>query len=130
MASGRPARDRQRGSVTAEFAVALPAFVLVLALGLGAVAAATAQLRCVDAARAGARAVARGETVAAAIAAARAAAPAGAHVIVQRRGQDVRVEVRGRVPLLGPTGPQPLSLSVEAVEQAPLEPGVEQAGPG
>src|SRR5205085_12627019 len=87
VASGRPARDRQRGSVTAEFGVALPAFVLVLALGLGAVAAATAQLRCVDAARAGARAVARGETVAAAIAAARAAAAGGAHGICPRRWQ-------------------------------------------
>ena len=41
--------------VTAEIAVALPALVLVLTLGLGAVTAVTDQLRCVDAARTGAR---------------------------------------------------------------------------
>ena len=42
---------RQRGSVTAEFAVALPALIAVLAVAMSAVAAATAQVRCVDAAR-------------------------------------------------------------------------------
>jgi hypothetical protein len=49
--------------VTAEIAAALPALVLVLTLGLGAVAAVTDHLRCVDAARTGARLLARGETV-------------------------------------------------------------------
>jgi Flp pilus assembly protein TadG len=124
------ARHRQRGSVTAEFAVALPVFVLTLAFCLGAVAAATAKLRCVDAARAGARAVARGESVASAVAAARAAAPAGARVRVQRLGSDIRVEVQGRVSLLGAPGMRQITLGVGAAEQAPLESGVVVAGPG
>ncbi len=49
--------------VTAEIAVALPALVLVLTLGLGAVGAVVDHLRCVDAARTGARLLARGEPV-------------------------------------------------------------------
>jgi hypothetical protein len=47
--------------VTAEIAVALPALLLVLTLGLGAVALVTDHVRCVDAARVGARLLARGE---------------------------------------------------------------------
>ena len=120
--SGRCGRDR--GSVTAEFAVALPAIVAVLAVVLSVVAAATAQLRCVDAARAGARAAARGESTAAAVSAAKAAAPAGATVRVRREGDAVRVEVHGRVGLLGPIGGGHLAVPVGAAEQAPLEPGL------
>ncbi|WP_404380536.1 pilus assembly protein TadE [Knoellia locipacati] len=58
-----PAVRREAGMVTAEIAVALPALVLVLTLGLGAVGAVTDHLRCVDAARTGARLLARGEPV-------------------------------------------------------------------
>jgi len=47
--------------VTAEIAVAVPALVLVLTLALGAVAVVTDHLRCIDAARVGARLLARGE---------------------------------------------------------------------
>ncbi|WP_246012574.1 TadE family type IV pilus minor pilin [Myceligenerans xiligouense] len=47
--------------MTAELAVALPAVVLVLVAVLTLVAASVAQMRAVDAARAGARAVAIGE---------------------------------------------------------------------
>ena len=54
-----------RGTATAELAVVLPAVVLLAASGVWAVAAAAAQLRCVDAAGTGARALARGETTAA-----------------------------------------------------------------
>ncbi|GAB3882575.1 hypothetical protein GCM10027612_13340 [Microbispora bryophytorum subsp. camponoti] len=43
---------RERGSVTAETAVALPALVVVLIASLWAVTVVGAQLRCVDAARA------------------------------------------------------------------------------
>jgi hypothetical protein len=96
----------------------------VLAVVLSAVGAATAELRCIDAARAGARAAARGETPSAAVAAAKAAAPAGATVRLHRDDGAVHVEVRGRVPLLGPIGGGHLALSVAAVEHAPLEPGV------
>lgn len=52
---------RQRGSVTAEFAVTLPAVVFVLGLVLGAAALGIVQLRLEEGARLGARAAARGE---------------------------------------------------------------------
>ncbi|HEX5860137.1 MAG TPA: TadE family type IV pilus minor pilin [Microbacterium sp.] len=56
----RPSDDR--GSVAAEFAVALPAIVLALALGVGALATAAQQVRLQDAAADAARLVARGES--------------------------------------------------------------------
>ncbi|MGR0159303.1 TadE family type IV pilus minor pilin [Paenarthrobacter nitroguajacolicus] len=52
---------KERGAVTAEFAVALPAVVLLLAFLLAGGAAGITQLRLEEAARAGARASARGE---------------------------------------------------------------------
>ncbi len=59
-AGWRAARDR--GSVTAELAITLPAVVLVLALVLTLGAVSVAQLRVTDAARAGARAAAIGHS--------------------------------------------------------------------
>ena len=59
-------RPRDRGSVTAEIAVGLPAVVLVLAACLGGLGLATAQLRAQDAAADAARLLGRGEPVAAA----------------------------------------------------------------
>ncbi|WP_159792060.1 TadE family type IV pilus minor pilin [Puerhibacterium puerhi] len=56
----RPA-GRERGSVTAELAVGLPVVVLLLVAVLTLAAASTAQMRALDAARAGARALAIGE---------------------------------------------------------------------
>jgi hypothetical protein len=53
----------QRGSITAEFAVALPAVVLVLAMCLGCLQLGAQRLRLQDAAAVGARALARGDTV-------------------------------------------------------------------
>ena len=50
-----------RGSVVAEFAVALPAVVLVLLLGAGALGAGARQVRLQDAAADAARLAARGE---------------------------------------------------------------------
>lgn len=70
--------------VTAELAIVLPVVILVLALALAALAAATDQLRCVDAARVGARAAARGDAAAIVVEAARRAAPEGA--LIQVRG--------------------------------------------
>jgi Flp pilus assembly protein TadG len=63
--------DGERGSVTAEFAVALPAIALVLALSLASVQVAAVQVRLADAAADAARSLGRGEAVeeAAAIAA-------------------------------------------------------------
>lgn len=50
-----------RGAVTAEFAVALPAVLALLAMLLAGAAAGMTQLRIEEGARAGARALARGE---------------------------------------------------------------------
>ncbi len=94
-----------RGSVTAEMAAALPVLVLLLAVALSAVGAVTSQLRCVDAAREGARAAARGEAPARATAVARQVAPPGSKVAVKTigttDGDAVVVTVNSRVPLLG-----------------------------
>ncbi|MGV9269920.1 TadE family type IV pilus minor pilin [Kitasatospora sp. NPDC003701] len=91
--SARSARTRRRdaGFVTAETAVALPALVLLAVMLIWGVLAAAAQIRCVDAARVGARAAARGEADAAEIA--RAAAPPGAAVRVAVEADTVRVTV-------------------------------------
>ncbi|MEE1829252.1 TadE family type IV pilus minor pilin [Streptomyces sp. BE20] len=92
--TGRNGRRRRRGDggfVTAETAVALPALVLLAAMLVWAVLAAGAQVRCVDAAREGARAAARGEADAAGIA--RAVAPPGAEVRIDLAADTVRVTV-------------------------------------
>jgi hypothetical protein len=82
--------------VTAEFAVVLPAVVLVLALSLGALGLAWDQVRCVDAARAGARAASRGDSTGAVILVASQAAPSEAMVSVSTSGDLVRVSVVSR----------------------------------
>jgi hypothetical protein len=94
--------DSDRGTATAELAVVLPAVVLLAASGVWAVAAAAAQLRCVDAAGTGARALARGEPTAAVAQAVDGVAPAGAAVSIRRTGGLAVVEVRMTVRLPGP----------------------------
>lgn len=93
-----------RGSVTAEFALALPAVLVLLALALGAVRVGVSQVQCVDAARAGARVAARGEASDVVRAAALAAAPRGANVSVTRADGSVVVEVSSAQSLAGPLG--------------------------
>ncbi|QAY58787.1 hypothetical protein ET475_01405 [Microbacterium protaetiae] len=85
-------RQGDRGSVTAEFAVVLPAVVLVLALGAGVLGACGRQVRMQDAAADAARLVARGEPEAHALALVTAAV-ARAQAGVTRRGDLVCVEV-------------------------------------
>lgn len=80
----------------------LPAVVLLAVLGVWAVAAVAAHLRCVDAAGAGARALARGEPVAAVEEVVAQVAPPGAVVRLSRDGDLVVVEVRATVRLPGP----------------------------
>jgi TadE-like protein. len=87
---------RERGMATAEFAVVLPAVVLVLALSLGALGLAWDQIRCVDAARAGARAASRGDSAEAVILVAGRAAPSGAEVSIGEAPGLVRVSVVSR----------------------------------
>jgi hypothetical protein len=92
----RSARSGESGMVTAEFAVVLPSVVLVLALSLGALGLALDQVRCVDAARAGARAASRGDSPRAVVLVASQAAPSEAMVSVSRFGDLVRVSVVSR----------------------------------
>jgi Flp pilus assembly protein TadG len=101
------ARSAEDGMVTAEFAVALPAFVLVVLAALGGVVAMIAQLRCVDAADVAARMAARGESTAVVRATAVGAAPGGAQIDLATAAGVVTatVRVRLRLPGLGATLP-------------------------
>ena len=107
--------------VTAETAVVLPVLLLVLAASVAAVIVVGAQLRCVDAAREGARAAARGDPVGTVTALVGRAAPDGAVTEVAVGGGEVRVTVTAPV---SPLGPVPFQVSVTAEAVARLEPGV------
>ncbi|MFI9629866.1 TadE family type IV pilus minor pilin [Streptomyces sp. NPDC052042] len=104
-----------RGAVTAEAAMAIPVLVVFALSLVWALMAASAQIRCVDAARAGARAAARSEPEAQAMEAARAAAPGGAEVGMERTGELWRVRVAAPMPGLGPLA---LTLHAEAAALA------------
>jgi Flp pilus assembly protein TadG len=112
-----------RGSVTAETALALPVLVVVLALAIWVLAAAGAQLRCVEAASGAARAAARGETDAAVTSLADRLAPDGAVVRVEHRGEQVHVHVTAEVRPFRSISVLP-PLRVQAQSVAMVEPGV------
>ena len=119
----RRRRGRLRGNagmVTAETAVVLPVLLLVLAGAVAAVTVVGAQLRCVDAAREGARAAARGEDTALVTALAGRAAPDGARTTVAVDGVTVTVTVTAEV---APLGPVPLRVPVAASAVAQRELG-------
>ncbi|MGW1616289.1 TadE family type IV pilus minor pilin [Streptomyces sp. NPDC002285] len=104
-----------QGFVTAESAVVLPVlvmFAMALVWGLLVVAA---QIQCVDAARTGARAAARQDPADAVIEVTREAAPRGATVTVDRKGDEVRVVVVAKPPVLGGL---PFEVREEAVAAA------------
>lgn len=110
--------------VTAEFAVVLPAVVFVLALSLGALGLALDQVRCVDAARAGARAAARGDSYAAVLLVARRAAPSGALISMDTSDELVRVMVVSPSRVAGSLLPAWLRASSTAsAVREPWEPG-------
>jgi hypothetical protein len=98
-----------------EAAIALAALVLVVVLGIGAVLAASMNLRCIDAAREAARLAARGDSDRAAQAAHRVA-PRGAQVRVSADGDYVVVRISVAAPLF-----PLLTISADAV--AAREPG-------
>lgn len=110
-ASGRDraataAVGRSAGFVTAEVAVLLPALTLLTALCVSAVGAAVVHVRCLDAARTGARAVSRDEPVDVVLTETRARAPAGSEVRLERLpGGLVAVEVTATARLAGRFGP-------------------------
>jgi hypothetical protein len=121
------ASERRRGRVpadagyaTAETAVALPALALLMALLMWGVLAAAAQLRCVDAARIGARAAARGEPDGNVLDAVRRAAPPGAVVRFDRGPDLVRVSVEALSSGPGSLG-RALSVRVAAEASAARE---------
>ena len=98
------ARRSARGMVTAETAMVLPFLVLVTVLLAWALSLTLVEVRCLDAAREGARELARGESPAQARAAAGQSAPAGATITFAPGGGQVRVVVAARahppIPLL------------------------------
>lgn len=96
-----PGESGCRGSVTAEFAVGLPAVVMVLVVVFLAATAAIGQVRCADAARAGAREAALGSAVAQVQATAEHLAGVGATVAVTREGPWVVVRVSRPVASFG-----------------------------
>ncbi len=108
------------GTVTAEAALALPAVVLVLATVVGVGRVVTAQIQCVDGARAAARSAARGEPAGRVLAAAATAGPPGAQVQIAAgpAASTVTVRVHTRLALPLPGGPH---LDVEGSATADLE---------
>jgi Flp pilus assembly protein TadG len=91
---------RERGSVTAEFAIALPVLVLVLLLGAGLLGATAARIRLEDATADAARLVARGEGGDRAAAVVARAVP-GAGIDVDRGDEFVCVTASATVRVLG-----------------------------
>ncbi|MGC9543579.1 TadE family type IV pilus minor pilin [Streptomyces sp. UG1] len=111
----RPGWGSDRGFVTAESAVVLPVlvmFAMALVWGLLVMAA---QIQCVDAARTGARAAARQDPEDAVVEVAREAAPRGSTITVAREGDQVRVVVVAKPPLLSGL---PFEVREEAVASA------------
>ncbi|MEV0297823.1 TadE family type IV pilus minor pilin [Nocardia sp. NPDC050710] len=104
------------GAVTVEAAIAVASIVVAMLCCLGALLAASTQVRCVDAAREAARLAARGDR-ANAMSAARQVAPPGADISVRGEGDRFVAVVSARSPLL------PL-LVLRADAVATREPGV------
>ncbi|WP_246123843.1 TadE family type IV pilus minor pilin [Nocardia bhagyanarayanae] len=98
-----------------EAAIALGSLVVAVMACLGALLAASTQVRCVDAAREAARLAARGDEPRA-VTTARQVAPPNATIVLRTEGAHVVAVVSARAPLL------PLELRAEAV--AALEPEV------
>ncbi|MEU2053983.1 TadE family type IV pilus minor pilin [Streptomyces bungoensis] len=104
--------------MTAEAAMVLSvlvAFTMALVWSLLVVAA---RIQCVDAARTGARAAARQDPRAAVVRVTRDAAPRGARVTVGRSGDQVRVTVVARPPVLSGLPFELREVAVAAAEDA------------
>ena len=112
--------------VTAETAVVLPVLLLVLAGAVAAVTLVGAQLRCVDAAREGARAAARGEPAATVSRIVGRLSPDGAVTRVSGDADEVRVVVTVRV---APLGLLPIGMTLSGTAVTVREPG-SAGGPG
>ena len=117
-------RTPDRGSVTAETALLLPVLLVVLAAAVWVLAALSAQLRCVDAARAGARDAARGETAEVVRATAQRLAPSGAVVVAEPDDDMVEVRVTAEVMPFGAVLRVLPSLTVSGRATAAVEEGL------
>jgi Flp pilus assembly protein TadG len=102
MSRGRPRSLGERGAVAAEFAVALPALVLVVLLCAGMLGAGARQVRLQDATADAARLAARGESDERAVA---AVAAAGGSAAIETRGDLVCVTATAPIPLPLPLAP-------------------------
>lgn len=128
---GRRGPGNARGAVTAEFAVALPAVLLLLALLLGGAAGGVTQLRLEEAAHAGARALARGEDPGAVESIVRTLAGTSATTSVAADGEWLSVTVADRVGgPLGATVPWTLTAKATTRSETPAAHGspLESAG--
>jgi Flp pilus assembly protein TadG len=125
----RRGSENARGAVTAEFAVALPAVLLLLALLLSGAAAGVTQLRLEEAAHAGARALARGEDPAAVEVVVRTMAGASAAASVTADGEWLSVTVTDRVGgPMGATVPWTLTARATARSESPAASGTALPG--
>lgn len=126
-----PSQARDAGSVTAEVAITLPAVVAVLVAVLVLTGAAITQVRCAEAARAGARSAALGEDAATvrlraeAVLGASLGSAAPAVVTVRRDGAWAVVRVERPVVTAGWVG---AGLVASAEARAWVEPGVVAGG--
>jgi TadE-like protein len=111
-------RDREAGTVTAELAVALPGVLLLAVALLVTGQAVIGEVRCTDAARAGARLAARGEPDAAVAAEVARLAPRGTQVSIARGAMLVVVSVRSP---LGSPAPSWAGLTMRASATASVE---------
>ncbi|MFJ6357845.1 TadE family type IV pilus minor pilin [Pseudarthrobacter oxydans] len=100
--TGGPAAQESCGAVTAEFAITLPAVLLLLAMLLAGASAGVTQLRLEEGARAGARALARGDDSATVERIVRTLAGGSASAAVSADGEWLHVTVTDRVG--GPLG--------------------------
>ena len=120
---GATGPNAEEGMVTAEFAITLPAVVVVLVAAMTALFAMATEIRCTDAAATAARLLSRGETVASARSAVEAIAGSHATLETSTVAGSVRVDVRAPAGL--PLARTLLHLpAVTATFSEPLEPGV------
>lgn len=91
-------RHRDVGAATAEFAVVMPAIVLLVIVLTGAAAVGLTQLRAFDAARSAAREIARGEAPAAVVTEAKKHAGDASDVLVRTAGGYSTVTITIQLP--------------------------------
>lgn len=122
-------RGRETGSVTAELVVVLPALLVILSAALWGVGAGAAQVRCLDAAREGARSAARGEAPDEVLAAVHRAAPSGAKVHISSSDGLVHVSVSAAVSPVGLLTRRAAALHVSGTASAAVEAAIPGTAP-